>query len=89
MTEYKVASRTCVDPEGRTRQFHYYLTVDLEESPRFCMEHYGVKITEEPGPVALHPAITTSPTHIDELITLLADNTVGPAGADDVIREWA
>ena len=88
MTELKVASRSCLDQSGAQRNFHYFLTIDLEESPRFCMEHYGVRVTEEAGATSLLPAITTSPTRIDELLTLLVDNTVGPAGVVDVVNDW-
>ena len=34
------------------------------------------------------PSITTSATRIDELMTLLVDNRVGPAGLSDVIADW-
>lgn len=88
MTEHKIASRSCLDPEGKQRRFHYYLTIDLEESPQFCLEHYGVRVTEDAGISSLLPAITTSPTRIDELLTLLVDNTVGPAGLEDVVSDW-
>ena len=66
--ELMIATRSCVDPEGRPRSFHYYLTVDQIETPGFCCENYGVRI--------------------DELMTLLTDHLVGPAGLADVVADW-
>ena len=34
------------------------------------------------------PAITTSAVRIDELMALLVDNRVGPAGLADVVADW-
>lgn len=86
--ELMVATRRCVDQEGKQRSFHYYLTVDEVETPGFCCENYGVRVTEEGGGSALIPAITTSAVRIDELMTLLTDNRVGPAGLADVVADW-
>lgn len=86
--EFKVATRHCVDQEGERRSFHYYLAVDEVETPGFCCENYGVRVTEEGGETALVPAITTSAMRIDELLTLLTDNRVGPAGLADVVADW-
>lgn len=86
--EMKIATRRCRDQTGRDRQFHYFLTVDLEETPNFICENYGIRITEEGGDERTLPAVTTSAARIDELMALLVDNTVGPAGLDDVVGEW-
>ena len=86
--EIKIATRACRDPEGADRTFTYYLTVDQEESPRFACENYGVRIAEEAGPGVAIPAITTSAARIDELLTVLVDNRVGPAGLADVVADW-
>lgn len=86
--ELKIASRQCADQKGNSRKFHYFLTVDQEESPRFCCENYGVRIAEEDGGDISIPRITTSAARIDELITLLVDNRVGPGGLEDVIADW-
>ena len=86
--ELKIATRQCRDQEGKDRCFHYFLTVDLEEASSLCCESYGVHITEEGGDERSIPAVTTSAARIDELLTLLVDYTVGPAGLDDVIAEW-
>ncbi len=86
--EYKVATKQCRDDQGRLRTFHYFLTVDLEGSSRFVMENYGVRITEEDGEACTLPALTTSPSRIDELITILVDNLVGPVGLADVVQDW-
>lgn len=88
MMEIKIATRRCLDQEGRSRLFHYYLTIDQEETPRFICENYGVRIAEEAGDDATLPAITTSATRIDELMTLLVDNRVGPTGLSDVVADW-
>lgn len=85
---YKVASRSCADAEGHRHRFHYYLTVDQIETPGFCCENYGVRVDEEPGDSVCIPSITTSALRIDELLTLLADNLVGPAGLADVVADW-
>ena len=34
------------------------------------------------------PAITTSAVRIDELMTLLVDHAVGPAGLADIVADW-
>lgn len=86
--ELEIAARQCADQEGRPRRFHYYLTVDVVETPGFCCENYGVRIQEENGGSARIPAITTSALRIDELMTLLTDNRVGPAGLADVVADW-
>ena len=86
--ELQIATRQCTDDQGRQRQFHYYLMVELEETRRFSLENYGVRITEEGGDASAFPALTTSASRIDELVTLLVDHMVGPAGLADVIADW-
>lgn len=88
MMELEIASRTCRDQEGAPRIFHYALTVDTVEADAFCCENYGVRVWEEQGESTLVPGITTSATRIDELMTLLVDNRVGPAGLKDVLEDW-
>ena len=73
---------------GRPRRFHYFLTVDQEESLRFCCENYGVRITEDEHNTCALPALTVSAERIDRLVTTLVDNAVGPVGLRDVIEEW-
>ena len=86
--EVKVATRQCRDQTGHIRCFHYFLTIDQEETPRLFCENYGVRVAEEAGGETAIPAITTSAARIDELITLLVDNQVGPAGLSDVVADW-
>lgn len=86
--ELKIASRQCLDQGGAAHRFHYFLTIDQEETPRLSCENYGVRIAEEAGGDAAIPAITTSAARIDELMTLLVDNRVGPAGLADVVADW-
>ena len=86
--EIKIATRQYRDDLGQQRRFHYFLTVDTVETGPFCCENYGVRIVEEAGASSAIPAITTSAARIDELMTLLVDNQVGPAGLDDVVADW-
>ena len=86
--EMKIAVRQCADQAGSQRRFHYFLTIEQEETPRFYCENYGVRIEEEHGEEAAVPGITTSAKRIDELMTLLVDNQVGPAGLADVVADW-
>lgn len=86
--EIEIAARQYGDSSGKSRRFHYYLTVDLVETDRFCCEDYGVRIAEEQGESAAIPSITTSAVRIDELLTLLVDHQVGPAGLADVVADW-
>ena len=87
-TLYNVVSRTCPDELGRSRTFHYSLTVDTVESGAFSCENYGVKISEDDGDTAAVPGITTSALRIDELMTLLVEHGVGPASLRDVVDDW-
>lgn len=86
--EIKIASRQCVDALGNPRQFCYYLTVEQIETDRLCCEDYGVRIAEDAGDSAAIPSITTSAQRIDELISLLVEHQVGPAGLADVVADW-
>ena len=88
MKEIKIASRQCLDQEDAPRLFHYFLTDDLEETPHLACESYGVRVSEEAGSSACLPRITSSAARIDELMTLLVDNRVGPAGLRDVVDDW-
>jgi len=86
--EFKVAARRFMDEFGKYRQFHYYVTVDYEQSPHFFCENYGVHIMEDCGGEASVRRITTSSTRIDELITMLVEHLVGPAALADVVADW-
>ncbi len=88
MTELKIASRQWEDELGRRRTFDYFLTVDVVEQSSFCCEDYGVRVAEDAGGSAVIPSITTSAVRIDELMTLLVDNQVGPASLADVVADW-
>lgn len=86
--EIRIADRQCRDQGGNPRSFQYFLTIDQEETPSFFCENYGVRVAEEGGDEATVAAITTSAARIDELLTLLVDNRVGPAGLADVVADW-
>ena len=83
-----MATRTVPDEAGKLHTFHYYLTVSVVEAGKFCCEDYGVRITEENAHSACVPSLTTSALRIDQLMTALVDNAVGPAGLRDVIEDW-
>lgn len=83
-----IATRCAADDRGRQRRFHYYLTVEVIEAGKFCCEDYGVRVSEEGGRSCAVSSLTTSAERIDQLMTALVDNTVGPAGLRDVIDDW-
>ena len=88
MMEYKVADREFRDESGKLRQFHYYVTVDPVETPNFFCETYGVHIREDPDNEASVHAVTTSATRIDELMSILIENLVGPTTLRDTVDDW-
>ena len=88
MMEIKIASRTCPDELGRSRTFHYSLTVDQVEAGTFSCENYGVRVSEDGGDSSAVPGITTSALRIDELMTLLVEHGVGPSTLRDVVDDW-
>lgn len=88
MSELTIATRNLEDDFGNSRTFHYAITVDMLDHDTISLENYGVHIWEDSGPSVQVRRITTSATRIDELLTLLVDNLVGPAAAEDVIADW-
>lgn len=88
IVELYITSRQVLDQFGKQRLFQYYLTVDHIEAGNFCFENYGVRITEQGIATQCLPALTTSAMRIDQLMTTLVDNTVGPAGLQDIIADW-
>ena len=86
--EIKITSRICLDELGRPRTFHYALTVDAVEAGAVSWENYGVRVSEEQGDSVSIPGITTSALRIDELISLLVEQGVGPATLRDVVDDW-
>lgn len=86
--EIFITERSTPDDMGRTRRFLYFLTVDSVDTGRFCFEDYGVRITEPEVASVCVPSLTTSAARIDELLTTLVDNTVGPVGLEDVVADW-
>ena len=88
MQELKIAVRSIQDELDRMREFHYHLLIEQVELGRFACENYGVRIEDEAGESTSIPGITTSAERIDELMTLLVDNQVGPAGLTDVVADW-
>ena len=88
MSEFAIATRNMKDDFGNPRTFHYAVTVDPLDNDSIPLENYGVHIWEEAGPSVQIRRITTSALRIDELLTLLVDNLVGPAAAEDIIADW-
>ena len=86
--ELKIAARQCSDDSGRSHRFQYFLTVEETQVQNLCLENYGVRIAEEGGQDCALSGLTTSASRIDELLTLLVDNLVGPAGLRDVVEDW-
>lgn len=86
--EIKVATRQIMDERGTPRFLRYYLTIELVESTRFCFERYGVRICDQNGFSSCVPALTSSATEIDELMTVLVENTVTPVTLEDVVQDW-
>ena len=86
--EIHITSRQVACEDGTSRRFQYFLLVDQVDSGSFQCENYGVRIVEEGVASSALPGLTTSAMRIDQLMTVLADNCVGPAGLEDVIRDW-
>lgn len=84
----KITTRTCTDETGRSHLFHYFLLAQPVDTGGLCCENYGVCIEDEQNNTVSIPSITTSATRIDQLITLLVEHLVGPAGLEDVIADW-
>ena len=86
--EIHIASRQAACEDGTIRRFQYFLLVDQVDSGSFQCENYGVRIVEEGVGSSAMPGLTTSAVRIDQLMTMLVDNTVGPVGLEDVLRDW-
>ena len=86
--EYYITSRQVEGEDGISRCFQYFLLVEQVDSVNFQCENYGVRIAEEGVVSSALPGLTTSAVRIDQLMTMLVDNTVGPVGLEDVIRDW-
>ena len=86
--ELKIASRQRQDSTGALHTFHYYLTSDYISSGSFCCENYGVRISEDSGETAVFPSITVSALRMDELMSLLVENRIGPSALSDVVVDW-
>lgn len=87
--EHKIAVRQFTDDRGRPRRFHYFLLVGQAGTPPFFCESYGVRVREEDGGSAEVCDLTTDPTAMDRLMTLLVNGLVGPASLSDVVEDWA
>ena len=86
--EFYITSRQVEGEDGISRRFQYFLLVEQVDSGNFQCENYGVRIAEEGVASSAMPGLTTSAVRIDQLMTMLVDNAVGPVGLEDVIRDW-
>lgn len=89
MRELFVETRTVEGEDGVVHRFDYYVVVgEMAAGGRFNCESYGIKVREQGGDTAVIPNLTVSIARIDGLMELLTRNTVGPAGARDVVDDW-
>ncbi len=89
MQELYVGSRTAKGEEGTVHRFDYCVVVgEMAVAGGFACESYGVKVQEQGGDTAVIPDLTVSAQRIDELMELLMDHQVGPAGLRDVVEDW-
>ena len=86
--ELYITSRDVSGEDGTIRKFQYYLIIEQVTSGSFQCENYGVRIVEEGILSSSLPGLTTSAVRIDQLMTMLVDNTVGPVGLEDIILDW-
>ena len=86
--DFYITSRQTESEDGTIRRFQYFLVVDQVDSGSFHCENYGVRIVEDGVSSTALPGLTTSAVRIDQLMTTLVDNTVGPVGLEDVVRDW-
>lgn len=86
--ELVIATRSILDEQGNSRRFCYRLLVDQVERDTFFCENYGVGISDDSGSEATVRNITSSAYRIDELLSLLVENQVGPAALPDIVADW-
>lgn len=82
-------TRICVDEQGNTHSFHYSLLTEQIPAGSFTFEDYGVRVCEVGGDTAQLRSITHSRSRIEELLALLSEHAVSPAGLADVVEDWA
>ena len=88
MRELYLQTLKLPDETGAERSYDYSILVgEMDVGPYSC-ESYGIKIVEKGGCEASVPHVTCSAARIDELMALLVDNRVGPAGLADVVADW-
>lgn len=89
MRELAVARKQTKDEEGNERTYDYAILVgEMEVSPQFACESYGVRIRGQDGQSDEVPNITVSISRIDELMDMLVRNTVTPCTLRDVVNDW-
>lgn len=89
MRELAVAQKQTRDEEGNERTYEYTILIgEMEVSPQFACESYGVRIRGQDGETEEVPDITVSISRIDELMELLVRGTVAPCALRDVVDDW-
>ena len=88
MRELFLETVELADQTGRVRRYDYSILIGEMDVGAYACESYGIKVAEQDGKQALVENITCSASRIDELMTLLVDNCVGPAGLSDVVADW-
>ena len=88
MRELFLQTVELADQAGAVRRFDYSILIGEMDVGPFACESYGVKIAEQGGEQTSVPNVTCSAARIDELMTLLVDNRVGPVGVADVVADW-
>lgn len=89
MRELTVAHKQIRDEKGRLHRYEYTVLIgEMEVSPCFACESYGVRVRGQDGETGEVPDITVSLARIDELMELLVRNTVPPCALRDVVDDW-
>ena len=85
MQEQLVATQTCLDDQGNTHTFRYFLLSEEIRAGTFFCETYGFRIQTLGGDFSECHAVTFSRTRAEQLLALLSRNTVSPSHLSDVI----
>lgn len=91
MRELIVETRREALDGGQVLELEYAITVEpVEAEGELVCENYGIQIADRGvgGDTVVIPNVTASAQRIGALLELLARNTVTPATAMDVVRDW-
>lgn len=88
MKKMKLFEEVVQDECGETREFAYYVLVELIECQGLQCENYGVAVEEKEGDQVEILGITTSQQRIESLLRLLSKHQVSPIALGDVVADW-